>query len=256
MRRRRRHTLRPWLERIEPLVLLSNITDLMALNADATDNRAQRAFDAGGSAQVSTASSSFSPFVPSTTSVAVPANQGAAPNNLALMPTGTLTPREQKRERFTATFKGNYTVGAGQFSSQSLLIHIKGIGAATTMAHPDIQIRIVKPADPTLPNSGVLAVFDRNLNSNTSLGLDFSGPSQLVDRAGHPNDFNQVSLDANISAGLYDEGFAQGVIHIRYDPSGKRTPGVISQGTAIVKIQAQIYTPQVAFILANSNINP
>jgi hypothetical protein len=254
--RRRRPTLSPSLERVEPLVLLSNITDLMVQNADAADNRALRAFQSGAGVASASTPANLSGFTPSTTSIAVPENQGPQGTNLALMPTGTLTPREQKREHFTATFTGHYTTGAGQFSSEALLVHIKGVGGATTIRHADIQIRIVKPVDPSLPNSGVLAIFDRNLNGNSSLGLDFSAPSQAVDRGGRPNSFDQVSLDANISAGAYVEGFAQGVIQIHYIPSGKKTPGVFSQGTAIVKIQAQIYTTGVAFLLANSNINP
>jgi hypothetical protein len=253
MKRRRRPVLWPSLERAEPLVLLSNITNLMVQNANAVDSKALHAFQTGSAAVTDARSSGFAP---STTSIAVPSNQGPQGTNLALMPTGTLTRREQKRERFTATFKGTYTAGAGQFSSESLLVHIKGVGGATTMLHPDIQMRIVKAVDPSIPNSGVLAIFDRNLNSNTALGLDFSAPSHFVDQSGRPDYFNQVSADINISAGLYVESFAQGTIQIRYLPSGKQTPGVLSQGTALVKIHAQIYTPQVAFLLANSNINP
>jgi len=257
MKRRRRHRLRPALERIEPLVLLSNITDLMALNADAVDSRALRAFQSGGSASGGVAAaSSSSGFIPSKTSIAIPENQGPQGTNLILMPTGTPTARELKRQRFTATFEGHYTVGAGQFSTQALQVHINAVGVANTIAHPDIQVRIAKPVDPALPNSGVLAIFDRNLNSNTVLGLDFLGPYQSVDGAGRPNFFNHVSIDANESSGVYDEAYSQGVIQIRYIPSGKQTPGVFSQGTAIIKIQAQIYTTGVDFLLANSSINP
>jgi hypothetical protein len=60
----------------------------------------------------------------------------------------------------------------------------------------------------------------------------------------------------NESSGLYDEAYSQGTIDIKYIPNGKHTPGVFSQGTAIVKIRAQIFTTQVDFLLANSNINP
>ena len=257
MERRRRHRLWPSLERVEPLVLLSNITDLMVLNSDAVDRRALQAFQAGGSAgSGAVAAASNSKFVPSATSIAVPENQGPQGTNLILMPTGTPTRRELKRQRFTATFEGHYTIGAGQFSTQALQIHINAVGAANTMLHPDIQVRIAKPVDPALPNSGVLAIFDRNLNSNTVLGLDFSGPSQNVDQAGRPNFFNQVSVDANESSGVYDEAYSVGTIQIRYLPSGKQTRGVSSQGTAIIKILAQIYTTGVDFILANSGINP
>ena len=43
---------------------------------------------------------------------------------------------------------------------------------------------------------------------------------------------------------------------IHYIPSGKHAPGVISQGTAIVTIHAQIYSAKASFILRNVGINP
>jgi hypothetical protein len=255
MKRLHRHRLRPSIERVEPLLLLSNITNLMALNARAADSHALHAFVTGGSGGVAGSTASGG-FVPSTTSIALPTNQGPQGTNLALMPTGNLTPHERKRERFVATFKGHYTVGPGRTDTEAQQVHINAVGGANTMLHPDIQMRIIKPIDPTLPNSGVLAIFDRNLNSNTVLGMDFIAPSQDVDKAGRPNHFDQVSIDVNESSGIYDEAFSQGTIDIKYIPDGKHTPGVFSQGTAIVKIRAQIYTTQVDFLLGNSNINP
>ena len=65
-----------------------------------------------------------------------------------------------------------------------------------------------------------------------------------------------MSLDTNISSGTYVEGFAVGTIKIHYIPSGKRTPGVLSQGKAIVTIHAQIYSANTSFILRNAHINP
>ncbi len=65
-----------------------------------------------------------------------------------------------------------------------------------------------------------------------------------------------MTIDANISAGLYVEAYSVGTINIRYIPSGKHTTGVLSQGTAIVTIHAQIYTAGTSFILRNSNIDP
>jgi hypothetical protein len=65
-----------------------------------------------------------------------------------------------------------------------------------------------------------------------------------------------VALDANISAGTYVQGYAQGVMNIRYIPNGKRAPGVLDQGTAIVTIHAQIYTANASFILRNASIDP
>ena len=65
-----------------------------------------------------------------------------------------------------------------------------------------------------------------------------------------------MTIDANISSGVYVEAYSQGTVNIRYIPSGKHTAGVISQGTAIVTIHAQIYTANTSFILRNVNLNP
>ena len=48
----------------------------------------------------------------------------------------------------------------------------------------------------------------------------------------------------NSSAGVYDEAFAQGVIDIHYYPSGKKIPGAVDEGTAVVKIYGQIYAAE------------
>ena len=60
----------------------------------------------------------------------------------------------------------------------------------------------------------------------------------------------------NSSSGVYDEAFAQGVIDIHYYPTGKQIPSAHDEGKAIVKIYAQIYAPNVDFILRNSDIDP
>ena len=115
-----------------------------------------------------------------------------------------------------------------------------------------------RPRNTSLPIGGVSAIFDRNLNTNTALGLDVSAPqtSPYINRLGLPTFLPTVSLDVNLSSGTYDEGYAVGTMNIRYFPSGKRTPGVFSQGKAIVTIHAQIYTANVGFILRNANIDP
>ncbi len=124
------------------------------------------------------------------------------------------------------------------------------------MLHSDIQIRLAVPTDTSLETTGASAIFDRNLNSNTVLGLDLATPITSVDSAGRPNVISSVTLDVNSSSGVYDEGFAQGVMDIHYYPSGKTTRGGVQQGTAVVKIHAQIYSPNVSFILRNTDINP
>ncbi len=255
MRPRNPRDLRPYLEQCEPLWLLSGITDVMAAaGIERAALNARAAAIAGGEPSAAL----------STQSIAVPQNQGpllnpdGTINNQALAPTGTLTKREQKRERFTAQYVGTYKVGAGRTSDESLQTFITAAGSANTMLHSDIQLLLVTPKDTSLPIGGVAAIFDRNLNTNTVLGLDVASPqtAQYINRLGLPSLLPTVSVDVNLSSGTYDEAYAIGSINIRYIPSAKHTRGVISQGKAIVTIHAQIYTANVGFILRNANIDP
>ncbi len=245
MRRRIARNIRLDFEEVERRELLSAITDIMASNS-LTLGRGS------GSAAFSSQS------------IATLNNQGplitsdGTINNQALAPTGTLTPSAQRKERFTAKYVGTYTVGRGQTSGQLIRTFITGVGSTNTILHSDIQLLLVTPSDPTQPIGGVTAIFDRNLNSNTVLGLDLAAPqtSQYINRSGLPSFLPKVSVDLNISSGVYDEAYSVGTISIHYIPNGKHTAGVLSQGTAIVTIHAQIYAPNVDFILRNAHINP
>jgi hypothetical protein len=255
----RRRTIRDWrpdLETCESRELLASITDVMAahgLSAAALQSRA-----------VVLGANQASALRGSTQSIALPVNQGpllnpdGSINNQALAPTGTLSNQQLKKERFVARFVGTYSVGAGRTSDESLQTFITGAGAANTMLHSDIQLLLVTPKDPALPIGGVSAIFDRNLNTNTVLGLDEGTPQSplYINRLGLPALMNTVSLDVNLSSGTYDEGYAVGTMNIHYTPNGKHSPGVLSQGKAVVMIHAQIYTPNVGFILRNANIDP
>ncbi len=258
MARRITRDRRLFVEQCERRDLLSVYTDIMSANSLAAARGAHAASTSQALGSALSEAVDGSGFTPSTNSIAIAANQGPPPvgTNLALTPTGTLTPREIRRERFVAQFSGTYTIGAGRTSTEALETFISAAGTANTMRHCDIQLLIVTPKDPNSSIGGVCAIFDRNLNSNTALGFDLLAPQQNVDRAGRPDHFTQVSLDVNISAGLYDGGYAQGVMNIRYIPSNKHTRGVISQGSVIVTIQAQVYTSNTAFILRNANIDP
>jgi hypothetical protein len=243
--------LRPCLEVFERRELLSAITDLIAANSIAAGHKAQSAASAAISSQSIAISANQGPLLNS-------GNPNNPINNQALAPTGTLTPRQQRKERFVAHFVGTYTVGAGVTSDQRIQTFIKAAGSANTMLHSDIQLLLVSPNNPSSPIGGASAIFDRNLNSNTVLGLDLSAPqtSQDINRLGLPSFLPTVSIDVNASAGVYDEAYSVGSINIDYIPNGKHTRGVISQGKAIVTIHAQIYAPNVDFILRNANINP
>jgi hypothetical protein len=256
MARRNPRGRRLIVEQCERRELLSVYTDVMSANSLAAARGLQSA--ASSLALGSTLRQAGGGFVPSQTSVAIAGNQGPPPigTNLALTPTGTLTPREIRREHFVAQFSGTYTIGAGRTSTEALQTFISAVGTANTMRHCDIQMLIITPTDASTQIGGTAVIFDRNLNSNTSLSFDVLAPQQNVDRAGRPNRFTQVSLDVNASAGLYDGGYAQGIMNIRYIPSRKHTRGVISQGSVVMTIQAQIYTSNTAFILRNANIDP
>ncbi len=242
MSRRIRRDMRPGLETVERRELLSAITDIMAANSLA----GARGHD----------SLSFS-----NQSIAVPSNQGpllnpdGTINNAALAPTGTLSRREKTRERFTAQYKGTYTVGPGRTSDEANDVFIAAGGSANTMLHSDIQVLIVTPKDNTQPIGAVSQIYDRNLNGNSALGFNLAAPQIDVNKDGLPDYFPTVSVDVNSSSGLYVESYSVGTMSIKYIPNGKHTPGVYSQGEAIVTIHAQVYTTGTGFILRNANID-
>jgi hypothetical protein len=243
MGRRIDRRLRPNLEAIEHRVLLSAITDILA--AQGHGGTVSGSF--GSSITLGGRTLNQGPLL----------NADGTINNMAIAPSGTPKPGELRREQFSARYVGPYSVVPGKTTTQATQTLIQGAGTANTMLHSDVQMRLVTPRDPSLPIGGVLSIFDRNINTNTVLGLDLAAPQSNVDRGGRPNDFSTVTIDANISAGTYVESYAQGVVKIRYIPGGRRSvPGALSQGTAIVTIHAQIYTANSSFLLRNVSLNP
>ncbi len=275
MGRRTSRDRKPDLEMMEQRELLSLVTDILAGNYNALVNSPKvqalldgvsnpgtsQAASPGGQGATSGAVSANGRLTPTSQSIALPQNQGylapASPGyNLLIQPTGTATSAEVKRQLFKAVYRGPYIITPGAFSSQAMLVNIRGAGTNTSMLHSDIQMRLAVATDPSLQTTGASAIFDRNINSNTVLGLNLATPRSDVDNGGRPNVITSVTLDVNSSSGVYNEGFAQGVIDIHYYPSGKTAPGDLEEGTAVVKIYAQIYAPNVDFILRNTDINP
>lgn len=253
-RARSKRSFQPRLEPVETRVLLSAITNIMLANRKAALGaiaaRQRQAVSNPAALHAAPA------FTPSNTSIAVPENQGVQGLNLVVTPIGTPTRAEQRRQKFTARFKGIYSVQPGRFDSEAAQVLIQGAGTASNMLHADVQARLIVAHDPSIPNSGVATIYDRNLNTNTSLGLDLSTTTRSFDKEGRPNRFDVVTLDPNISAGYFTQGFSQGVMTIRYAPSKTRTRGVVSQGEVYITIRAQIYTANVSSILRNASINP
>ncbi len=240
---------RPVVEPCERRELLSGITDVMSANGIAASMRAIALAAANGA---------------SNPSIALPQNQGpllnpdGSVNNAALAPTGNATQHQFRKQQFKAHFVGTYTEGAGPTTDESKQVFIIGAGSTNQMLHADIQMLLVTPNDPGSPIGGVATIFDRNINTNSDAGFDISAPqtSQTIAGNGLPVFLNKVSVDVNISSGLYTEGYSVGSIRIRYIPSSKHTRGVLSQGKAVVTIYAQIYVPNASLILRNTNINP
>ncbi len=227
-----------------------------------------------GNASPTSPSPAFAPFMPITTAPQAATGQGPQGINYAINPAGNLTKAEQKREQFSAYFQGTYTITPGRFSTEATNTLIQAAGHGSTFLHGDITLRIIKPASSVIGADGkpvpllgadgkpvqlggVAAIFDRNLNSNSVLGLDAEGAAVNVDAAGRPISLDTLSIDVNESSGLYDEAIVgAGAISIQYLPFKHHPLGTLDKGHVIVKIQAQIYTPNVDYILQNSNINP
>ena len=209
-------------------MLLSAITDILASNGLHASRGAAATTDlAGGSGTAGGGSFSSSVTLGETTLNQGPLlNSDGTINNMALAPTGNPKPGLLKKEQFTARYVGPYSVVPGKTTTQAIQTLIQGAGTTSTMLHSDIQMRLVTPIDPSLPIGGVSSIFDRNINTNTVLGLDLSAPQSNVNGAGRPDHFTTVTIDANISSGTYVEGYSQGVINIKYLPGGRKTiPG-------------------------------
>jgi hypothetical protein len=172
-----------------------------------------------------------------------------------LTPTGQPTPHEQRRERFQFTFIGPYKLGPGRFNDEREQVYFRGAGRSTYFTHGDAQLGAAIPTDPNALLSGAMAIFDRNINANSSFGFDLAAIPSSLDARGRPTQFT-LSTDPNISAGIFVESYSQGTVDIHYIPSGRHTPGVFEQGTAIVRVRGTAYTLGVANLLRNTDINP
>ncbi len=134
------------------------------------------------------------------------------------------------------------------------------MGTTKYSLHADLQLGALVPTDPTAPTAGTAASFDRNINANSSLGIDLTGSqATAVDAAGRPTQFTWT-IDDNTSAGIYVEAVGQGTVNIKYIPNNKHSPGILSQGKAIVTIRGQIYSIGVANQLrvlgSQNNLDP
>ncbi len=188
------------------------------------------------------------------TQSATVAPQDGLPFNQVLYPTGQPTARQQARTRFHAGFVSTYIVGPGRYTTEANQVYLRGVGSSIAFLHGDHQLRYVIPTDPSIPATGVMTMFDRNMNNGGILGLDLTAVPGAVDRFGRPTRFS-YNVDDNISAGGFVSGSGQGTVEIRYGRPSLSRDGLI-QGSAWVIVDGQVYSTGTTNILVNSDINP
>jgi hypothetical protein len=182
-------------------------------------------------------------------------------------PTGTPTPREIRRQIFTARWVGQYTIGPPRFSDRASTIHLYGVdGGSDQFLKGKFQIALFPPADPNATPTpgnpyanqvtGVAGVFTQNLlQTGTLLVFDLNAvPAPGTSPRALPTHLTWT-YDSNSSAANYSApggivagaGFTQGTgtLDIKYLPSAHPVPGTLGSGKVIVTFQGLINTSQV-----------
>ena len=98
-----------------------------------------------------------------------------------LFPPGTPQPTaaEIARESFVAKGHGTYTVGPGQFDTQTITIHGYGKPMTSNLSRRfHFQYVVTEPTNPALAVTGVISLVGGNFLQNSALQiLDFIGPT-------------------------------------------------------------------------------
>lgn len=183
------------------------------------------------------------------------------------VPPGTPTPREIRRETFTARWVGQYTIGVPRFSDRASTIHLYGVsGGSNQFLKGKIQVALFPPANPgATPTpgdpyanqiTGVAALLGQNyLQSGSMVVLDLNGtPSPGSAPDALPTQLSWT-YDSNTSAGPYaapggvapGSGFNQGAgtVHIHWLPDPHPLPGTRGSGEVILTFQGLINTSQI-----------
>jgi hypothetical protein len=175
------------------------------------------------------------------------ANVLYGPNSATPM---TPTPQELRRQIFTATWVGKYTVGDPLFSDRASTIHAYAVtGGSDQFLKGKLNLVLFPPADPsTAPTpgdpyanqvTGVAGLFPENiLQSGSTLVLDLNGkPSPGSNPLALPTQLNWT-YDSNASAGGYaaPAEFTQGAgaATIKWIPAAHPLPGTLASGKMIV----------------------
>ncbi len=144
--------------------------------------------------------------------------------------TGTPTIHEIRRESFVGRFKGNYTIGAGRTSDQTLQLTSLGYGGANQAFHLWTNMRITVPTNPAVAPTGVIYIISWNVGTTgTQLFLDLTGdPKTEVN--GIPTHYTWTvdPSSSGIYAGAAGYGTGHGTLDIQFfRPSPGKTPGTL-----------------------------
>ena len=165
---------------------------------------------------------------------------------------GQPSPQELRRQAFSASFTGPYTIGPGRFSDQARLAFFRGVGGSNQFLHGDLEMGVVTPTDPTAPLSGAAVMNDKSTNSGGILGLDLAADPSTLDAKGRPTTL-ALSNDANIYSGIYFINTSSGTASIRYHSYHRNARGLVS-GIATVTFQGSVYTSGLTNPLRNSDL--
>jgi hypothetical protein len=188
--------------------------------------------------------------------------QAAAALYRSDVPPGIPTPREIRRQTFTARWIGKYTIGPPRFSDRASTIHLFGVsGGSNQFLKGKFDMAIFPPADPgatpTPGNpyanqiTGVVSLFGQNyLQSGSNVVLDLNGTSASDSAPGALPTQLTWTYDSNTSAGPYaspggvapGSGFTQGAgtLQIQWIPDPKPLPGTRGSGQVVVTFQGLI----------------
>ncbi len=173
----------------------------------------------------------------------------------------TPTPREIKRQTFTARWIGRYTIGPPRFNDRASTIHFYGVdGGSNAFLKGKFQIALFPPADPNAAptpgdpyagqTTGVAALFPQNyLQTGGLLVLDLHGAQGNPAANGSLPRHLTWTFDTN-SGGPFiaPVGFNQGAgtLDIVYRPSAHTRAGTLGSGVAMVTFQGLLNYSQMA----------
>jgi hypothetical protein len=188
-----------------------------------------------------------------------PQQFGSEIENLVFLPdpNGVPTPREQRRETFTALFTdGSYGIGPGRFSNEASHTYMRALGTSNQMLHCNMQFAFVQSKDLTKPAAGELSILDKNAASGNQLGFFVVADPNFVDRRGRPTRFIIYEKDVNQAAAFYDQGYTVGTVDLRYSPQERNRQGIVESGRFKMLVRAQVYNLGNTGLLTNSYSNP